>query len=178
MKRYLFNLIFSIVLMLVCAQAYSQVKLADSGVTKFYEDGTRITYFEMDGFPNSVEVRDFMTKKVLEHPDVKRVAIYADGVTFMYEALQNIEPSIIVDMVNDVLVEYKFEIGNFTANEVYEGQEKSSSSSAVSHTDAPAKYSIIEEAPSGSPVDLPDVRRVERPAVQKTNGNENYNSKY
>lgn len=99
--------------MSICMPVFSQVKLTDSGVTKFYDNGTRITYFEMAGFPNSPEMREFVTKMVLENPDVNRVIIMRNGETFMYEALQNIEPDMIVDAVNDALKEYKDKIGDY-----------------------------------------------------------------
>jgi hypothetical protein len=113
MERYLLKLILGIAIMSICMPVFSQVKLTDSGVTKFYDNGTRITYFEMAGFPNSPEMREFVTKMVLENPDVNRVIIMRNGETFMYEALQNIEPDMIVDAVNDALKEYKDKIGDY-----------------------------------------------------------------
>lgn len=99
--------------MSICLPVFSQVKLSDSGVTKFYDNGTRITYFEMADFPNSAEMREFVKKLVLENPDINRVVIYANGKTFMYEAQQKIEPEMIVDAVNDALKEYKEQNGDF-----------------------------------------------------------------
>lgn len=99
--------------MSICMPVFSQVKLFDSGVTKFYENGTRITYFEMAGFPNSPEMREFVSKMILENPDVNRVVIYRNGETFMYEALQSVDPDMIVDAVNDALKEYKDQIGDY-----------------------------------------------------------------
>ena len=113
MERYLLKLILGIAIMSICMPVFSQVKLTDSGVTKFYDNGTRITYFEMAGFPNSPEMREFVTKMVLENPDVNRVIIMRNGETFMYEALQNIDPDMIVDAVNDALKEYKDKIGDY-----------------------------------------------------------------
>lgn len=99
--------------MSICLPVFSQVKLSDSGVTKFYDNGTRITYFEMADFPNSAEMREFVKKLVLENPDINRVVIYTNGKTFMYEAQQKIEPDMIVDAVNDALKEYKEQNGDF-----------------------------------------------------------------
>ena len=113
MERYLLKLILGIAIMSICMPVFSQVKLTDSGVTKFYDNGTRITYFEMAGFPNSPEMREFVTKMVLENPDVNRVVIYRNGETFMYEALQSVDPDMIVDAVNDALKEYKDKIGDY-----------------------------------------------------------------
>ena len=96
---------------------FSQVKLSDSGVTKFYDNGTRITYFEMTDFPNSAEMREYVTKIVLENPDISRAVIYTNGETFMYESLQRIEPDMIVDAVNDALKEYKEQNGDFPPND-------------------------------------------------------------
>ena len=92
---------------------FAQVKLTEIGATKFYDNGTRITYFNVADFPNSPEMREFVTKMVLENPDVNRVIIMRNGETFMYEALQNIEPDMIVDAVNDALKEYKDKIGDY-----------------------------------------------------------------
>lgn len=91
----------------------AQVKLTDSGATKFYDNGTRITYFEMADFPNSPEMRDYVSKIVLENPDIMRVVIYRNGETFMYESLQSVEPDMVVDAVNDALDEYKANVGDF-----------------------------------------------------------------
>lgn len=113
MERYLLKLILGIAIMSICMPVFSQVKLTDSGVTKFYDNGTRITYFEMAGFPNSPEMREFVSKMVLENPDVNRVVIYRNGETFMYEALQSVDPDMIVDAVNDALKEYKDKIGDY-----------------------------------------------------------------
>ncbi|MBO7572222.1 MAG: hypothetical protein J6T48_08735 [Bacteroidales bacterium] len=113
MKRYLLGLILAVVMMVVSADLFAQVKLLDSGVTKFYDKGTRITYFEMSNFPNSQEMRDFVAKMVLENSDVMRAIIYKDGKTFMYEALQGVEPDMIVDAVNDALAEYNMLFGEF-----------------------------------------------------------------
>ncbi len=117
MERYLLRLVLGISVMLICMPVFSQVKLFDSGVTKFYEDGTRITYFKMEDFPNSVEMREFVTKVVLENPDINRVAIYTNGKTFMYEALQRVEPDMVVDAVNEALAEYKAQVGDFPPND-------------------------------------------------------------
>ncbi|MBR3945961.1 MAG: hypothetical protein IKJ56_02540 [Bacteroidales bacterium] len=157
MKRYLFNLIFSIVLMLVCAQAYSQVKLADSGVTKFYEDGTRITYFEMDGFPNSVEVRDFVSKIVLEHPDIRRVHIYKNGATFMYDAAKEIEPEMIIDAINDALADFG-EVGY----SLFEEKDENGKLKSASAQPTDRRNSIEEDAAPADPASF-QVIPVERP---------------
>ena len=138
MKRYLFNLVFSIVLMLVAVQAFSQVELTDRGVTKFYDDGTRITYLGMKNFPNSVEMREYVAKKVLEHPDVKRAFVKNNGTTFMYEALQSIEPDVVVDMVNDALEEYSRQFGDFPVEEKIRNS-------------ALPEYSVTEERVGDSP---------------------------
>ena len=113
MERFLLKLILGIAVMSMCMPVFSQVKLSDSGVTKFYDNGTRITYFEMADFPNSAEMREFVKKLVLENPDINRVVIYTNGKTFMYEAQQKIEPDMIVDAVNDALKEYKEQNGDF-----------------------------------------------------------------
>ena len=97
MNRYLLNLVVSVALVFVSLSAFSQVKVADSGASKFYDNGTRITYFDMQEFPNSSEMREYVTKKVTEHPDVNRVTIYTNGTLFMYEALQSVDPYMIVD---------------------------------------------------------------------------------
>ena len=60
MERFLLKLILGIAVMSMCMPVFSQVKLSDSGVTKFYDNGTRITYFEMADFPNSAEMRDYV----------------------------------------------------------------------------------------------------------------------
>ncbi len=113
MERCLLKLILGIAIMSICLPVFSQVKLSDSGDTKFYENGTRITYFKMADFPNSPEMREFVSKMILENPDVNRVTIYRNGETFMYEALQSIDPEMIVDAVNDALKEYREQNGDF-----------------------------------------------------------------
>lgn len=110
MKRYLLGLF---IILTTNVSLLAQVKLSDSGVTKVYDNGTRITYFEMAGFPNSPEMREFVTKMVLENPDVNRAVIYRNGETFMYEALQSVDPDMIVDAVNDALKEYEDKIGDY-----------------------------------------------------------------
>jgi len=113
MKRYLFGLLFIIMSLTASVSLFAQVKLLDSGVTKFYDNGTRITYFEMADFPNSPEMREYVSKVVLENPDINRVVMYRNGQTFMYEALQSVEPDMIVDVVNDALAEYRASVGDF-----------------------------------------------------------------
>ena len=117
MSRYLLRLVSVVTIMLISLSVFSQVKLFDSGVTKFYDRGTRITYFEMADFPNSAEMRAFVKKVVLENPDISRVVIYTNGTTFMYEALQSVEPDMVVDAVNDALAEYKAQVGDFPPND-------------------------------------------------------------
>ena len=141
MNRYLLNLVVSVMLVFVSLSAFSQVRLFDSGVSKYYDNGTRITYFDMQDFPNSPEMREYVTKKVLEHPDVKRVTIYTNGTLFMYEALQNVEPDMIVDMVNDVLAGYISEFGEFPEDE--KAKEKKS---------VLPEYSVTEERAEGASV--------------------------
>lgn len=113
MERFLLKLILGIAVMSMCMPVFSQVKLSERGDTKFYENGTRITYFKMADFPNSPEMREYVSKMVLENPDIKRVDIYRNGETFMYESMQSIEPEMIVDAVNDALKEYKEQNGDF-----------------------------------------------------------------
>ena len=117
MERHLLRLILGIAVMSIYLPVFSQVKLFDSGVSKFYDNGTRITYFEMADFPNSAEMRDYVEKIVLENPDINRAIIYNDGVTFMYEAKPSIEPDMVVDAVNDALTEYKAQVGDFPPND-------------------------------------------------------------
>ena len=117
MERHLLRLILGIAVMSIYLPVFSQVKLFDSGVSKFYDNGTRITYFEMADFPNSAEMRDFVEKIVLENPDINRAIIYNDGVTFMYEAKPSVEPDMVVDAVNDALTEYKAQVGDFPPND-------------------------------------------------------------
>lgn len=117
MERNLFKLLFVIALISLSLPVLAQVKLYDSGVTKFYDNGTRITYFEMSDFPNSAEMRDFVAKIVLENPDVNRVVIYTNGKTFMYEAKQSIEPDMVVEAVNEALAEYRASVGDFPPND-------------------------------------------------------------
>ena len=117
MERYLLRLILGIAVVSICLPVFSQVNLSERGDTKFYENGTRITYFKMAGFPNSPEMREYVSKMVLENPDIKRVDIYRNGETFMYEAMQSIEPDMIVDAVNDALKEFKEQNGDFPPND-------------------------------------------------------------
>ena len=117
MERHLFKLFFVIVLISLSLPALAQVKLYDSGVTKFYDNGTRITYFKMADFPNSAEVREFVKRIVLENPDINRVVIYTDGKTFMYDAKQSIEPDMVVEAVNEALAEYRASVGDFPPND-------------------------------------------------------------
>lgn len=157
MKRYLFNLVSSIVLMLVCMQAFSQVKLFDSGDTKFYDGGTRITYFEMEDFPNSVEMREFVTKKVLEHPDIRRAFIYKNGTTFMYDGAKDVEPNMVVDAINEALVEYENEIGPIYSDKEEAGKPKSTSVESMD------RNMVIEEPAPAEPASFEAVP-VERPS--------------
>ena len=113
MDKYLLRLIVGIVFMSMCLPVFSQVKLFDSETTKFYEDGTRITYYKMENFPNSAEMCDFVKRSVLENPDIKRFFIINNGTEFMYEAVQRVEPNMVIDAINDALEEYKAEFGDF-----------------------------------------------------------------
>ncbi len=110
MKRWLFLLVNLMLFLSVSTSSFAQVKLFDSGVTKFYPEGNRITYFQMSGFPNTEEMREYVKKSVLENPDIDRVVIYTDGKTFMYDALQSIEPDMVVDAINDALTKFNYEI--------------------------------------------------------------------
>lgn len=114
---------------------FAQVKLTDSGATKFYEDGTRITYFKMADFPNSPEMREFVSNIVLENPDVMRVVIYKSGKTFMYEALQSVEPDMIVDAINDALAEYKATVGDFPPPSPQDYEKRPSNIKVTKHYD-------------------------------------------
>ena len=177
MKRYLLKLIFAVLMMAVSATLCAQVKLLDSGVTKFYDKGTRITYFEMSDFPNSPEMRDFVTKIVLENSDVKRAIIYKDGKTFMYEAVQSVEPDMIVDAVNDALAEYIMQIGDFPESSQDNGQKKSNvvvrphteSGNAANSSAGKQGRSVVEEKnASGNERSAGSLRAV--PVMEVQNG--------
>ena len=144
MKRYLLGLF---IILTTNVSLLAQVKLSDSGVTKVYENGTRITYFEMAGFPNSPEMREFVTKMVLENPDVNRVVIYRNGETFMYEALQSVDPDMIVDAVNDALKEYKDKIGDYPPPSPQDYEKQPSNVKVTPHkaNDGVAKVSSSSE---------------------------------
>lgn len=101
----------------------AQVKVADDGVTKVYQEGTRITYFEMSNFPNSPEVREFVSKMLLENPDVHRVILYEDGFNCMFDAKENITPYMVVDAINEALSLYREEVGDYN---VKVGESKTS----------------------------------------------------
>ena len=167
MNRYLLRVLVSVVLFTLSASAFSQVKLAEnSEVTKFYDGGTRITYIEVKGFPNSEEVRDFVSKKVLEHPDVSRVIVYKDGKTFMYDAKAAIEPDMVVDMVNDALNEYRLVMGDFPEWKEFDD---------VKPKTTPAQYTIKEdnsEVAPGSYTVVP-VERPQKSSTQKPTDNVN-----
>lgn len=174
MKRYLLSLVFGVVLMLLSGQAFSQVTLSNSGVTKFYEDGTRITYFEMAGFPNTEEMRVYVKKSVLENPDFKRIIIYSNGKKFMYESLQSIEPAMVVDAVNDALAEYKSEFGEFPIEKASEARKVNATPDVRDNTSA--KHKIAEEEVEGAPVVVPNVRVVERTEIRQKREDVNYKS--
>ena len=144
MKRYLLGLF---IILTTNVSLLAQVKLSDSGVTKVYENGTRITYFVMAGFPNSPEMREFVTKMVLENPDVNRVVIYRNGETFMYEALQSVDPDMIVDAVNDALKEYKDKIGDYPPPSPQDYEKQPSNVKVTPHkaNDGVAKVSSSSE---------------------------------
>jgi len=156
MKRFLSRLIVGVAFMSMCLPVFSQVKLSDSGVTKFYDNGTRITYFKVENFPNSAEMRDYVTKIVLENPDINRVVIYVSGKTIMYEALQSVEPDMMVDAVNEALEEYKVQNGDFPPSEslstdkprsnvIVKPHKASSDVKSQSVGDANQKYDVTEE---------------------------------
>ena len=159
MERYLLRLILGIAVMSICLPVFSQVKLSDSGVTKFYDNGTRITYFEMADFPNSAEMREFVKKLVLENPDINRVVIYTNGKTFMYEAQHKIEPDMVVDAVNEALEEFKAQVGDYPPNDP-PSTEKSKSTVKVTPQKASSdvksqtagvevqKFEVTEERPT------------------------------
>lgn len=107
MNRVLPPLLALFVLLCVSLQAFSQVKLTDIVASKVYENNTRITYFDMADFPNTADIREYVEKQVVEDPDIIRLFIYNDGTHAMYEAMQKIEPEMIVDAINDA-VEYYF----------------------------------------------------------------------
>ncbi len=145
MNRYLLNLVVSVALVFVSLSAFSQVKVADSGASKFYDNGTRITYFDMQEFPNSSEMREYVTKKVTEHPDVNRVTIYTNGTLFMYEALQSVDPYMIVDMVNDALDEYVAEFGEIPEIEKSKMSDSNSAAAGDRGGDAPANGEVMRK---------------------------------
>lgn len=147
MKKYLLGLSLIIMSLTTSVSLFAQVKLTDSGVTKFYENGTRITYFKMAEFPNSPEMREFVSKMILENPDVKRVVIYRDGETFMYEAMQGVEPDDVVDAVNEVLAEYKANVGDFPppSPQDYEKQKPNVKITPYKASEATAKGSVSSE---------------------------------
>ncbi|MBO7133150.1 MAG: hypothetical protein J6W06_03190 [Bacteroidales bacterium] len=147
MKRYLLGIFYTVIILSVATTISAQVKLTDSGTTKFYDNGTRITYFEMADFPNSPEMREFVSKIVLENPDVNRAMIYRNGKTFMYEALQSVEPDMIVDAVNDALAEYKANVGDFPPPSPQDYEKQPSNVKVTKHSGnvAPAKVSSSPE---------------------------------
>jgi len=146
MKRFLLGLFIVVISLAASVSSFAQVKLYDSGVTKFYDNGTRITYFKMSDFPNSPEIREFVSKMVLENPDVNRVVIYRDGETFMYEAMQSVEPDMIVESVNDALTEYKANIGDFPPPSPQDNERQSSSVKITKH-----QGNVITQEISASP---------------------------
>ena len=167
---------------------FAQVKLSDSGVTKVYENGTRITYFEMAGFPNSPEMREFVTKMVLENPDVNRVVIYRNGETFMYEALQSVDPDMIVDAINDALKEYKDQIGDYPppSPQDYEKQPSNvkvtphKANNGVANVSSSSEMRVSEEKrPAGQEKSASSLRAVPmtQPTVNQQPATDNKNSK-
>lgn len=143
----------------VCAQ----VKVADDGVTKNYPGGTRITYFEMSNFPNSVELREFVSKTLLENPDIHRVIMYEDGVNCMFDAKENITPYMVVDAINEALAIYREEIGDYN---VKVGESKTSVQMST--------YTVEEEAgvvlkPNSRAVKVqPQTNKVARPVDESS----------
>ena len=143
MNRYLLNLVVSVMLVFVSLSAFSQVSYIDDGDTKFYDDGTRITYLKISGLPNSDEMREYVIKKVLEHPDIKRIIITNESTVFMYEAKQSVSPDMVIDMVNDVLDVYIAEFGELPGK-----VNKSVSNSAAAEDrggDTPANGDVMQK---------------------------------
>lgn len=169
MNRYLLRVLVSVLFITISASVFSQVKLFDSGDTKIYDNGTRITYFEMEDFPNTAEIREFVTKSVLEHPDVKRVYIYKNGTTFMYDAAKEVEPDMIVDAINEALAEYISEGGTINGEKIDFGKPASTSVQPVDRRTA------IEEAAPAEPASF-EVVPVERPNSSRS-GKSNSNVK-
>ncbi len=145
MNRYLLNLVVSVMLAFVSMSAFSQVSYIDDGDTKFYDDGTRISYLKISGLPNSDEMRESVIKKVLEHPDIKRIIITNESTVFMYEAKQSVSPDMVIDMVNDVLDAYIAEFGELPDKEKVNKSIPNSAAAGERGGDTPANGDVMQK---------------------------------
>lgn len=177
MKVKLLRLLFVALLVVVSQVLSAQVKLTDSGVTKVYSDGSRITYFEMQDFPNSAEMREFVKKSVLEASFLKRMVVYKDGKTCMYEADQSVEPDMVVDAINDVLQQYSEQMGEFPSAEVRMNENriaKEDRKHVVTDGTVPTKSSNVKDIPGVKKVERSEVRQMSKGESQ---GKSDINSK-
>ncbi|NLA24558.1 MAG: hypothetical protein GX879_06290 [Bacteroidales bacterium] len=97
---------FTTLVILLPMSLLAQVKLINHDATKFYPDGTRITYLSLSEYPTDNDFISFVNTYVVKNEQIIRFSIYSNGSACFYEAMQEITEDVIVDMVNEASSEY------------------------------------------------------------------------
>lgn len=90
---------------------FSQVKIDSYDATKFYPDGTRITYFTVSDCPDDSEFLAYSMDYVLKDDRMIRFLISEDGKSCFYEASKEVTEDMIVELLNEAYYDFYSQTG-------------------------------------------------------------------
>ena len=101
------KIFLSSVLGFVVLFSFAQVKLADSGTTKVYPEGNRITYIEITGFSANDEEQKIVAREIKSNTDVTRINFMNEGTVCMYDAPKELDENMMVEIINKIWAQVK-----------------------------------------------------------------------
>lgn len=75
--------------------------ILSNDATKFYPNGTQITYLTLSNYPTESDFLESVNSNVVKDPRIHRFYLYKDGKTCFFEADKDVSEVIILDAINE-----------------------------------------------------------------------------
>jgi hypothetical protein len=106
MKKILFFLLVVLPIL-----SFSQVEIISNDASKYYPNGTRISYLTLSDYPSEDRFLDFVNSNVAKDTRIIRFFLYKDGSSCFVESKEDFTDDMIIDAINEAYFSYSSQKG-------------------------------------------------------------------
>lgn len=97
------------IILLLCLIPYSlfsQVELISNDASKYYPDGTQITYLTLSDYPSDKGFLEFVNSHVVKDDRIHRFILSKNGNKCFFEADDDVDEDVILEAINEAFANY------------------------------------------------------------------------